>query len=115
MLSVQGEIKLLECDPLILESVADFMRDFDEQLKKPEIYAAGLDVEIMIATANEHVCRVVTHCEWARYFMERHPSVAFGRGYNKNIRMQRKTTIMEGGSECDFRWYSVKQAENIPE
>ncbi|MCI5129238.1 MAG: hypothetical protein D3907_12255, partial [Candidatus Electrothrix sp. AUS3] len=99
-------------------SVSDFMRDFDEQLKKPDIYAAGLDVEIMIATANEHVCRV-THCEWARYFMERHPSVgylvacstdeAFGRGYNKHLRMQRKSTIMEGGSECDFRWYSVEQ------
>ena len=101
-------------------SVADFMRDFDKGLNKPDIYAAGLDVEITVAKADEHVCRV-THCEWARYFTERHPEVgylvacstdeAFGRGYNIHLRMERKSTIMEGGDECDFRWYSVEQSE----
>jgi hypothetical protein len=102
-------------------SVADFMREFDEELKKSGIYAAGLDVETVAATPTENVRRV-KHCEWARYFKERHPTVgylvacsadeAFGRGYNKDLRMQRKSTIMEGGSECDFRWYSVEETDD---
>ena len=98
-------------------SVADFMREFDEEPETPSIYAAGLDVENVATAPTEHITRV-KHCEWARYFNERHPGVgylvacsadeAFGRGYNESLRMQRTSTIMEGGSECDFRWYSAK-------
>jgi len=97
-------------------SVADYMREFEEELDTPGIYAAGLEVETVAASSTEHVSRV-KHCEWARYFRERHPRVgylvacsadeAFGRGYNESLRMQRTSTIMEGGCECDFRWYSV--------
>jgi hypothetical protein len=103
-------------------TVTDFMCRLEKDLHAQGIYAAGLDVETVAASPTEHVSRV-KHCEWARYFRERHPSVgylvacsadeSFGRGYNESLRMQRTSTIMEGGSECDFRWYSVVQLEGV--
>ncbi|MCK4409977.1 MAG: L-2-amino-thiazoline-4-carboxylic acid hydrolase [Candidatus Eisenbacteria sp.] len=97
-------------------SVAGFMRESEEVFHEPGIYSAGLDVESISVSPTEHVSRV-KRCEWARYFRERHPRVgylvacstdeAFGRGYNESLRLQRTSTLMEGGSECDFRWYSL--------
>lgn len=84
--------------------------------KESNIFTAGQNVELIKATDTE----VITHvkaCEWARYFSERHPTVAylvscstddaFMRTMNDNLRMQRTSTIMEGDKVCDFRVYSV--------
>jgi hypothetical protein len=59
----------------------------------------------------------VTACEWARYFGERHPSVAYlvacstdeagPRAVTDGLWMQRTSTIMEGGEVCDFTIYKV--------
>jgi hypothetical protein len=93
-----------------------FLAMIDEESEQPDIFSAGLDAETIRASSSEHVSRVTT-CEWARYFRERHPAVgylvacstdeAFARGFNKSIRLQRTSTLMEGGSECDFRYYTV--------
>lgn len=96
--------------------VAGFFEMIDEESDEPDIYSAGLEAETVTASATEHISRV-TECEWARYFREKHPTVgylvacstdeAFARGFNETLRLQRTSTLMEGGSECDFRYYSV--------
>ena len=49
--------------------------------------------------------------------LERHPRVGYMlacaldnaayRSFNDQIRLQRTSTLMEGGSECDFRVYAL--------
>ena len=95
---------------------AKFFDMIDEESDEPDIYSAGLEAETVTVSATEHVSRV-TECEWARYFREKHPTVgylvacstdeAFARGFSESLRFQRTSTLMEGGSECDFRYYSV--------
>jgi hypothetical protein len=97
-------------------SFQDFVRESEEDFEKPGMYSAGLEVEREVISPREYINRV-TECEWARYFRERHPGVGYllacstdeagARGFNEFIRLQRTSTIMEGGSECDFRWYFV--------
>jgi hypothetical protein len=63
------------------------------------------------------VTRVV-ECEWARYFLEHHPGVGYllacsldnaaYRSFNNRLRLQRTSTLMEGGTACDFRVYALE-------
>jgi hypothetical protein len=84
--------------------------------KERNAFTAGLEPELVKATETEVVVHVKA-CEWARYFTERHPTVSYLvscstddaglRATNDSLRMQRTSTIMEGGEFCDFRVYAV--------
>src|SRR5690606_37543396 len=101
-------------------SVEEFLSDraarFTSSPSRPDMFTAGLEVELVRASDTEVVTRV-TECEWARYFRERHPSVGYllacsldnaaYRSYNDRLRLQRTSTLMEGGAACDFRVYAV--------
>jgi hypothetical protein len=86
---------------------------------KPDMFSAGLEVEFIRASDTEVVHRV-TECEWARYYQERHPRVGYllaccmdnavYRSLNPRIRLQRTSTLMEGGTACDFRVYALEAA-----
>jgi hypothetical protein len=102
-------------------SVKDFMSRraarFASEPQEADIFSAGLEVEFVRASDNEVVTRVV-ECEWARYFLERHPSVGYllacsldnaaYRSFNDRLRLQRRSTLMEGGPACDFRVYALE-------
>lgn len=112
-------------DPEPKVSVEDFMSRrkirFSTEPDEPDMFSAGLQVEFVHASETEVVTRV-TECEWARYFRERHPRVGYMlacsldnpayRSFNDRIRLQRTTTLMEGGTECDFRVYAVAEIPN---
>ena len=93
-------------------SVAEFTSEPEEA----NIFTAGLEIEIVHAYERE-IVQHVKECEWARYFQERHPQVGYlmacgtdeaaYRAFNENLRMQRTSTIMEGGKVCDFRIFTV--------
>jgi hypothetical protein len=103
-------------------SVREFMERADKAMNPEpgtrDIFAAGLDAETVSASPTEHVSRV-RHCEWARYFREKHPRVGylvacstdevFARASNTALRLQRTSTLMEGGEFCDFRYYAVQE------
>jgi hypothetical protein len=82
----------------------------------PNIMTAALDVDI-ICSSDKEIIMHIKECEWAKYFRENHPKVGYlincstdeaaYRTANKNIRMQRTSTLMEGGKICDFRVYAV--------
>jgi hypothetical protein len=84
------------------------------------MFSAGLEVEFVRASETEVVTRVI-ECEWARYYRERHPRVGYMlacaldnaayRSFNDRLRLQRTSTLMEDGSECDFRVYAVPEVE----
>jgi hypothetical protein len=73
-----------------------------------------IDAEIIKETDTELIFHV-TQCDCARYFKDHHPTVGYlitcstdesdAKLYNKNIRLQITSTIMEGGEICDFRYY----------
>jgi hypothetical protein len=98
-------------------TVEDYFKQSDEETRKPDIYSAGLEIEKISASDTESVIRI-RECEWARYFKERHSNVgylmacstdeAFIEGVNKSLRLQRTSTLMEGGEFCDFRTYAVE-------
>jgi hypothetical protein len=79
-------------------------------------FTAGLELTLVKESEDEVIIHV-TACEWARYFTERHPEVSYLvscstddaelLATNDRLRMQRTSTIMEGGEICDFRVYSV--------
>ena len=85
--------------------------------REPTIFTAGQDAEIVKVSDTEFVMHI-RQCEWARYFQERHPRVGyliacstdevFARTCNDKIRMQRTSTLMEGGKLCNFRYYLVE-------
>ncbi len=91
---------------------------FSKKPAKMDMHQAGLAVELVRASKQGVVTRV-TECEWARYYRERHPRVGYMlacsldnaayRSINNRIRLQRTTTLMEGGSECDFRVYALPE------
>jgi hypothetical protein len=97
-------------------SVADFIRFVDRESETPDMFSAGLEIERVKVSPSEHLT-LVKECEWARYFRERHPGVgylvacstdeAFARGFHESLRLKRTSTLMEGGSLCDFRYYCV--------
>jgi hypothetical protein len=86
------------------------MADAQEQ----SLFTAGLDMELIRQSDTEVVLHV-TACEWARYFLERHPSVGYLvacssdeaalKAANETLSLQRTSTIMEGAELCDFRVY----------
>jgi hypothetical protein len=92
---------------------------FSSEPDEPDMFTAGLEVEVIRGSKQEVVTRV-TECEWARYYRERHPRVGYllgcsldnaaYRSFNDRLRLQRTTTLMEGGTECDFRVYAVQLA-----
>ncbi len=94
--------------------VAEFIADFIAEPEEANIFTAGLETEIVQASKQEVVIHVKA-CEWARYFQERHPQVGYlvacstdevaYRAFNETLRMQRTSTLMEGGEVCDFRIY----------
>jgi predicted hydrocarbon binding protein len=100
-------------------SVAEFISDFTSEPEEANLFTAGLDVE-RVGTSEREVVLKVTECAWARYFRERHPQVGYlmacstdevaYRAFNKRLRMQRTSTLMEGGKVCDFRIYAVGEA-----
>ncbi len=75
--------------------------------------------ELVEGTDSEVITRI-TECEFGRYYQVHHPRVGYllacsmdnAKYYlaNKRIRLQRTTTLMEGGTECDFRVYALEQA-----
>ena len=108
--------------------VQDFMSNrrarFGTKLEELDIFSAGLEVELIRASDTEVVTRV-TECEWARYYQERHPRVGYllaccldnavYRSLNPRLRLQRTSTLMEGGPACDFRVYALEQAPDDPD
>jgi hypothetical protein len=121
----QGELiaydALLELRPRHPEprgSAADYLAKraarYRTPPETPDVFTAGLEVEFVRASETEVVTRVV-ECEWARYYRERHPRVGYllacaldnaaYRSVNDRLRLQRTSTLMEGGSVCDFRVY----------
>jgi hypothetical protein len=125
----QGEF--LYYDAMLLElaqgeerrvPVQDFMSTrqsrFSSKPEKPDMFSAGLEVELVRASDREVVTRV-TACEWARYYQERHPRVGYllaccldnavYQSLNPRLRLQRTSTLMEGGPACDFRVYALEE------
>jgi hypothetical protein len=98
---------------------AEFISDFTSKPKESNIFTAGLEMESVHASEQE-VVLLIKECEWARYFKERHPQVGYlmacstdeaaYRAFNENLRMQRTSTLMEGGNYCDFRIFTVCDA-----
>ena len=101
------------------KGVVEFISDFTTELKEADIFTAGLEKEILHISERE-IGLHIKECEWARYFQERHPQVGYlvacstdevaYRAVNENLRMQRTSTLMEGGPMCDFRIYAVGEA-----
>ncbi len=99
-------------------SVAQLISDFSTEPQEANLFSAGLKAEIVHASEREVVLNI-TECEWARYFQERHPQVGYlmacstdevaYRASNKDLRMRRTSTLMEGGGGCDFHIYSVSE------
>jgi hypothetical protein len=98
--------------------VEEFIEDFTAKPETPNLFTAGLEIE-MISKSNREAIIYVRECEWARYFQERHPQVGYlfacstdevaYKAINNSLRMQRTLTIMEGGKKCDFRIYAVEE------
>ena len=91
---------------------------FSSQPDRPTMHSAGLEVELVRGSDKEVVTRV-TQCEWARYYLDHHPRVGYllacshdNAAYSSisdRVRLQRTTTLMEGGKECDFRVYALEE------
>lgn len=103
-------------------SFTEFVKRGRNVLESPEpnFLNCAVDAEIISDNNTEHIMHI-KQCENARYFHEHHPQVGYLIGcsqdefdpkiYNKNIQLQRTSTIMEGGKICDFRYYLIKQAD----
>jgi len=86
-----------------------------------DMHSAGLEVEL-ISSSDTEIVTHVRECEWARFYRERHPRVGYllscsrddaaYRAMNPQLRLQRTTTLMEGGDRCDFRIYAVGRVED---
>jgi len=102
-------------------SITEFISDFVAEAEVPNLFTAGLRIE-MVRASEQEVLLAVKECEWARYFLERHPQVGYlmacstdevaYRAFNKDLRMQRSSTLMEGGEGCDFRIYTAPDASD---
>jgi hypothetical protein len=96
--------------------IEDFLAQFARRSEEPSRFTCGLDYTLVRASDTEVVLHI-RECEWARYYHERHPAVGYllacsldeadYRAVNPRIRMQRTTTLMEGGALCDFRIYAI--------
>lgn len=121
LIAYDAMLEKLVADQKKTISVAEFMSKrllrYSSEPDEPDIFTAGLEVELIRGSERE----VVTHvkeCEWARYYQERHPRVGYMmacsldnanyESFNKNIRLQHTSTLMEGGKVCDFRVYAIE-------
>ncbi len=109
-------------------SVVEFMSSrlsrFSSEPDEADMYTAGLEVQLIRGSETE-VVTVVKECEWARYYQERHPDVGFllacsldnaaYKSANKRIRLQRTSSLMEGGKLCDFRVYAIEETPDLDE
>ena len=112
----EGRVKAMEGKT---GSVAEFISDFTSAPEKANIFTAGLEIESVHASERKVVWHI-KECEWSRYFRERHPQVGYlmacstdevaYRAFNDKLRLQRTSTLMEGGKVCDFRIYATDQA-----
>ena len=98
----------------------EFMKQQLDGFQNPpeaaSIFSAGLDIELLRGDQREIVAHV-THCEWARYYLEHHPSVGYllacstddpmYRRQCNDVRLQRRCTLMEGGDYCEFSFYRL--------
>ncbi len=101
-------------------SVEEFIEYFTSESDTPNLFIAGLEIEVISKSAREAVT-YVQECEWARYFQERHPRVGYlmacstdevaYKAFNPSLRLQRTGTIMEGSDKCDFRVYAVAEKQ----
>jgi uncharacterized protein (UPF0297 family) len=112
----ERRIKGAEKDTLSVEQLISAIGSITKS-DKPNLMTAALKADIISSSEKEIVLHV-KECEWARYFKENHPDVgylmlcstdeaAYRTGAKNRIRMQRASTIMEGGEICDFRVYAV--------
>ncbi len=99
-------------------SATDFMQQrlarYQTAPEIPNAFSAGLDVTLVRGDESEILAHV-TQCEWARYYQERHPAVGYllacslddpmYRQLCDSVRFQRRCTLMEGGSYCEFYFY----------
>lgn len=98
--------------------VEDFIKYFTSEVKPPNLFTAGEEMEVISKSEREAVT-YVRECEWARYFKERHPRVGYlmacstdeaaFKAFNPNLRLQRTETIMEGSDKCDFRIFAIDE------
>lgn len=105
-------------------SVAEFIADFTSEPQEASLESTGLEMETIHASPQEALVHIKA-CKWAEYFRERHPQVGYlmacstdeaaYRAFNDDLRLQRTSTLMEGGMVCDFRIYSVSSAADSPE
>jgi hypothetical protein len=130
----QGELMVYDAmlDELANEqqyrvSAGEFLSSRWARFRSPpeeaDMHTAGLEVELIRGSETEVVTRVV-ECEWARYFRERHPGVGYLLAcsldnpayvsFDDRLRLQRTTTLMEGGPACDFRIYALPSAPEEP-
>lgn len=101
-------------------SVEEFIESNISVPDSPNLFTAGLEIEVISKSAREAVT-YVRECEWARYFRERHPRVGYlmacssdetaYKAFNPNLRLQRTETIMEGSDKCDFRIFAVAEKQ----
>ena len=101
-------------------SVEEFIEDFTTQPDTSDLFTAGLEIELISKSEREAIT-YVRECEWARYFQERHPQVGYlmacstdevaYKAINPNLRLQRTSTLMQGGDYCDFRVYAVSEKQ----
>jgi hypothetical protein len=102
-------------------SVEEFISGFITGLETDMEWTATLEVEFVSKSTREAVL-FIKECEWARYFQERHPQVAYimacstdeaaYKAFNKTLRLQRTTTLLVGGKSCDFRVYALDETTN---
>ena len=112
----EGRVKAMEGKT---GSVAAFISDFTSEPEEANIFTAGLEIE-SVHVSERKVVWHIKECEWSRYFRERHPQVGYllacstdevaYRAFNDQLRLQRTSTLMEGGKVCDFRIYATDQA-----
>ena len=101
-------------------SVEEFIEYFTSKPDSPDLFSAGLQIEVISKSEREAIT-YVRECEWARYFQERHPQIGYlmacstdevaYKAINPNLRLQRTSTLMEGGDYCDFRVYALTEKQ----
>jgi hypothetical protein len=99
-------------------SARAFLDTFATPPPPDSLLGAGLALEITPVSETE-VRIDIAECEFARYYRERHPRVGYlmacsmdyasYRSVHPTVRTQRTTTLMEGGTRCDFRIYLVEE------
>jgi hypothetical protein len=97
------------------EEVAVFMKNMAASVSSSE--SRPFHTFDVIKASDDEFILHVKRCAWAEYFQKHHPSVGYliscstdevaYRTRNPALRMQRTSTLMEGGACCDFRMYSV--------